>query len=72
MPNIDIKWITDLYHCEACGTSYADGARVSIEGDVLEFLPSAHCYGGTDYSERTIYDAILRHLGHSVTHSGDA
>lgn len=65
---IEIEWLTDTTECETCGTSWAEGARVTIDGDVaLDLVPSAHCFGGTEYSQVEVYRRILTHLGHEVS-----
>lgn len=64
---IKIEWLSDYSDCETCGGNYADGARVTIDGEVaLDLEPAAHCYGGTHYDERDVFKRILEHLGHEV------
>ncbi|PJT22679.1 hypothetical protein CN884_11925 [Ochrobactrum sp. 30A/1000/2015] len=44
---ISIEWLGDTHDCETCGPSWAEGARVYIDGLlVLDLQPSAHCYDG--------------------------
>ena len=65
--NIVVRLLSDTYDCETCGPSYADGAKVEFDdGTTLELSPTAHCFGGDNYSETAIYTAILKHLGHTV------
>lgn len=67
MPHIEIEWLTDDHDCDTCGTSYAEGARVKIDGVLaLDMTPSAHCFGGAHHSDADVFTAILRHLGHTV------
>jgi hypothetical protein len=69
---ISIEWLTDYHNCETCGSSYAEGAVVSIDGQiVLEMRPVAHCFGGTNYYESDVYGRILQHLGHTISGSRD-
>ena len=65
---IEIEWLTDSYdNCETCGTSYAEGARVYVDGSLtLDMAPSAHCFGGAHHEQSEVYDAILKWLGHEV------
>lgn len=62
---VSIEWLTDYYNdCETCGSSWADGARVSFDGEVvLECTPSAHCTGGDHWTEAEIYQKIIKLLG---------
>ena len=64
---IKIEWLSDVYDCDTCGTSWASGANVFINGNLeLELTPVAHCYGGEDYSTEDIYIKILNKLGWEV------
>jgi hypothetical protein len=65
---IKIEWLSDSYdNCETCGVSYAEGARVYVDGVlVLDMTPSAHCFGGAHYSQSDVYQGLLKHLGHEV------
>jgi hypothetical protein len=68
MAHIEIERLSSAYDCEACGMSWADGARITIDGQVAIVLePVAHCFGGDDYNDATIYKRILQHLGHTVS-----
>lgn len=67
MSAIKIEWLSDSYECETCGYSYADGARVYIDGIIaLDLKPVAHCFGGNNYDDRDVFTRILQHLGHTV------
>lgn len=68
MSEILIEWLTDYHSCETCGSSYAEGARVFVDGEVLlELEPVAHCFGGKNYSTSDVYAAIIeRIMGHTV------
>lgn len=68
MSEISIDWLTDNHDCETCGSSWAEGARVRIDGQVaLELIPLAHCYDGSSWDEREVFAALLAHLGHSLS-----
>lgn len=67
MSEISIEWLTDYHNCETCGSNYAEGAVVSIDGSVaIEMRPVAHCFGGDNFEQSEVFDRILRHLGHTV------
>lgn len=67
MVAIRIEPLSDTYDCETCGTSWASGANVYFDGDlILELEPHANCYDGTDYSDEAVYRAIIEKLGHTV------
>lgn len=67
MANIRIEWLHDSHSCETCGTSYAEGARVFIDGALaLDLKPVAHCYDGASYYDSDVYRRILTHIGHTV------
>lgn len=70
MASLKIEWLSDCYdNCETCGSSYAEGARVYVDGELaLDLAPSAHCFGGAHYDQADVYERILRHLGHEVEH----
>lgn len=56
MPNIHINWTTDEHDCDDCGPSFADGARVDIEGrGRVELTPSAGCYDGVSHSRLYVF-----------------
>lgn len=70
MSAIHIEWLDDSHDCETCGTSYADGARVTIDGKVaLDLVPHAYCYDGENYDRDDVFRRILAHLGHTLTES---
>jgi len=64
---IAIEWLSDDHDCETCGSSWAEGAVVKLNGEViLNLSPCAHCYDSTSYSQDQVYRAILDHLGYAV------
>lgn len=67
MTKIVIEWTSDDTDCECCGSSYADGANVVIDGElVIELIPYAHCCGGDHYPRDEVFKRILQHLGHEI------
>ena len=69
MYNIKIEWLIDEHDCDTCGTTYARGAHVSINGVIpneLTLSPVAHCYDGSNYETEDVYEKILKYLGHNV------
>lgn len=70
MTKIKIEWLDDSSNCETCGMSYAEGAIVSFDGEVvIELVPHAACYDGNSYSEDQVYRKIIEQLGHEVTYN---
>lgn len=68
MSEIRIEWLTDSHWCETCGPSFAEGARVFIDDEVLlEMKPVAHCFAEDDFSTSDVYAAIIERItGHTV------
>lgn len=68
MNEIEIEWLSDAYDgCYDCGTSWAEGAIVKLDGKtILELIPVAHCFGGDDWSEAQVYKEIIKKLGYQV------
>jgi hypothetical protein len=67
MAKIRIEKTWDSVDCETCGCSYADGARIYIDGLLVEELkPVASCFGGESYDDEAVFAAALKHLGHKL------
>lgn len=65
---IHIEWLHDDWDCETCGWSWAEGARVTLNGETfLELIPSAHCFGGDHWSNDAVYLEIMKKLGYTIT-----
>ncbi len=63
---IKIKWLSDTSDCEACGGSWAEGARVTMpDGSIIDMTPHATCMSITHYDMHDVYRAILARLGYS-------
>lgn len=68
---INIEWLSDSHDCETCGGSYAEGARVLIDGEQLgEVTPIARCCSIANFERDEVFKAILEHLGHQVIEVG--
>lgn len=64
---IEIEWSNDEYCCDDCGPTWATGAVVKFDGEVVIDEPAlAHCYGGVSISEEAVYRLIIEKLGHTV------
>ena len=64
---INITTDHDEYECETCGTDYATGGTVTVDGNQIVTLPAAaHCYAGQSFSEMDLLVIALRVLGHEV------
>lgn len=67
MSTIRIEWLSDTWDCETCGMSFAEGARVYVDGKLsLDLPPSAHCFGGNNYEQSEVFERILKSLGHEI------
>jgi len=67
LKHIKIEPLSDEHDCEACGTSWATGYEVTFPDSYVLFLdPSAHCFGGKDWSEAELMEEILKHLGYTT------
>lgn len=67
MPKIKIKWLSDSHDCETCGYSYAEGAFVTLDGNVLlDLEPVAHCFDCSHWDCDKVYKLILEKLGYHV------
>ncbi len=67
MSKITIEWLSDVHDCETCGASYAGGAVVRVDGEVvIDLKPHAACFDGNDWSEEEIYRRIFAHFGHEL------
>lgn len=67
--HIRIDWLFDEGpDCETCGTSYAEGARVWLAGDVIfEHIPVAGCTNGHGMDKDEVYREVFKLLGYTVS-----
>ena len=69
---IEIETNSDTWECETCGSDWAEGGRVTVDGDLtLEADAVAHCYHGTHFSEMDLLVIALHKKGISVSVDGD-
>lgn len=67
MSKIKIVRSYDDSDCDTCGSSYAEGFEVTVDGEPFgDYAPVAHCYGGSDYSIEQVFVDLLEHFGHKV------
>jgi hypothetical protein len=76
MKTVKIQWLWDDHDCETCGSSYSEGALVTIKekGKVdltLDFSPMAHCFDSVEYSTDFVYASILNTLGYELVEERD-
>ena len=66
-PTVTIEWLHDEHECDTCGTSFADGAIVTLNDEtILEMIPHAHCFGGCHWNSEEVYKLILEKLGYEI------
>lgn len=64
---IHIQWLYDETDCETCGSSGAEGARVTLDGEqLLRLDPIASCCSPETWSDAEVYQNILGALGFEV------
>ena len=64
---IEIDWLFDSDECETCGTNWAEGAEVRVDGvSFLSLTPFATCFNGNHYDEAEVYRRILVALGYKI------
>lgn len=68
---IEIITDTDTAECDCCGTSYADGGEVIIDGKIVLSRPaSASCVGSESWTEAELLVMALKKIGHEVSVDG--
>lgn len=68
---IEIETSEDDTDCETCGSSYASGGRVIVDGvEILNRPPHAHCYDGVHFDPDELLVMALKKLGHVVLVDG--
>lgn len=71
--SFEIVHLEDECECETCGTSYARGYRIYMDGDlIVDKTPYAHCFNGDDYSGHNPHADILEQLRVHVTETEGA
>lgn len=62
---VKVKYTFDEHDCETCGSSWADGADIYFDDElVYQFVPIAHCYNGQSMDRDDVLKIVLEHLGH--------
>jgi len=68
MSVITVEWLFDSFECDCCGVTYAEGAKVSKDGEpLLDLSPAAHCMGSDHYDAADVYRLTFVALGHTIT-----
>ena len=58
---IEIFTDEDYHDCETCGSSWAEGGRVVVDGVEIINLPArAHCFGGQNFNENDLCHIHLK------------
>lgn len=61
----------DTSECELCGTDWAQGGKVYVDGELIIDAPAhAHCYSGSSWDAHDLLVMALRKLGHEVLEDG--
>lgn len=69
---IQIETDSDTYECDCCGTNYANGGEVIIDGEIILSRPaSASCVGSESWNESELLVMALKKIGHEVTVDGE-
>lgn len=64
---INVEWLHDESECDTCGSNYAQGAIVSLDGEeIIRLEPHASCFGTEDWSAEEVMIKIINYLGHEV------
>ena len=72
MKTIRINTSYDEYDCELCGSDYAEGGEVYVDGSkVAEVEPVAHCYNRVKASEYDLLVLALASAGVDVIVDGE-
>lgn len=68
MARVRIEHLSDTYdNGELCGTSWAEGARIFVDGEEVTCLyPIAHRTSGQSFDNEDIMRAVLKHFGHEL------
>ena len=67
MSKITIKKLSDVHDCETCGTSYATGYEVTVDGKQFgDYEPSAYCFDDISFDFNLVLQDLMKHLGHEL------
>lgn len=68
---IEIRTNSDTSECDCCGTTWAQGGDVVIDGKLVLSKPaSASCTGSGDWTESELLVMALKMLGHTIEVDG--
>lgn len=69
---IEITTDSDSHDCETCGSNWASGGTVTVDGEVVIDRPAeAACFGGSSFDEADLLVLALHKLGHEVHVDGE-
>lgn len=62
-----VKFLDDDHDCHKCGTTWATGALVLLNGKVfLNLKPKAGCVDEASYTPEEVYKEIIKTLGFEI------
>ena len=63
MRKLKIEWLHHATYCETCGSSYAQGFRAYLDGELIdEFVPHAACYDGDSIESDDVWIRLFKHF----------
>lgn len=64
---LEVTLLEDHHDCETCGSAFAQGALVRLNGEVVvDRTPCAHCFGDKSYPLDQVLCEALERLGYEV------
>lgn len=64
---LEVTLLEDHHDCETCGSAFAQGALVRLNGEVVvDRTPCAHCFGSKSYPLDQVLCEALERLGYEV------
>ena len=67
MSKIVVTELQDSHECETCGTSYATGYSITVDGRVMvDLQPVAACYDANHYTLADALMELVEQYGHTV------
>lgn len=61
---VSVEWLDDEHDCDQCGGNWAQGARITINGEETLLEPVAHCFNGDSWNEEEVFKIILNKIGY--------
>ncbi len=69
---IEITTDSDEHECDCCGTTYAQGGTVVVDGvEILSRPALAYCTGSDDWNQSELLVMALHKMGHKVSVDGE-